>query len=112
MRWRSSSSPTQTVLPPSAFSSILYCTGMKVLARDDAGCSIPRRRHPGADEPDQGRLDDVLTVDEVIVVGLIDTFENPAADLRQDADPDVLVFQIDNGVSLVDFLSVRVSYMG
>src|ERR1039458_9038722 len=59
--------------------------------------------HPGADEADEGRLDDVLAIDEVIVVGLIDAFENAAADLRQDADLEVLVFQIDDGVSLVDF---------
>ena len=61
--------------------------------------------HPGADEADERRFDDVLAVDEVVVVGLVDAFENAAADLGQDADAEVLVLQVDDGVSLVDFLA-------
>ena len=61
--------------------------------------------NPGADQADQRRLDHVLAVDEVVVVGLVDAFEDAAADLRQDADPDVLVLQVDDRVRLVDLLA-------
>ncbi len=38
--------------------------------------------NPGADQADQGRLDDVLTVKEIVVVGFVDRLEEAAADLR------------------------------
>src|ERR1019366_3710567 len=59
---------------------------------------------PRADQSDQRRLDHVLPVDEVISVGLIHALEKASANLRQYADPDVFVLQVDNRVSLVDLL--------
>jgi hypothetical protein len=45
----------------------------------------------------------VLPVKEVVVVGLVETFEYSPAYLRHDADPDVLVLQVDHLVGLVHF---------
>ena len=52
--------------------------------------------HPRADQPDQGGLDHVLAIDEIVVVALVDRLEEPPADLRQDADPHVFVLQINH----------------
>ena len=62
-------------------------------------------RDPGAEQADQGRFDHMLAVNEVIVVGLVNAFEDAAAHLRKDADTNVLIFEIDNGISFVDFLA-------
>ena len=61
-------------------------------------------RDPRADQPDQRGLDHVLAIDEVVVVGLVDAFEQPSADLGQDADAHEFVFQIDDLVVLVGLL--------
>ena len=61
---------------------------------------------PGAQHADQGGLDDVLAVEEVVAVGLVLRAEDAPAELRQDADLDVLVLQVDRLVGLV-FADVR-----
>ncbi len=60
---------------------------------------------PGPDQSDQGGLDDVLAIEEVIAVGLVDGLEEPSADLRQDANLDIFVLEIDELVALVDLLA-------
>src|SRR5208337_1008000 len=59
---------------------------------------------PGPDEADQRRLDDVLAVDEVVVVGFIDPLEKTAAQFRKNADLYVLIFEIDDLVCFIRFL--------
>ena len=61
---------------------------------------------PRADQADQRRLDHVLPVNEVVAVGLVDSFKQPPADLRQYADLDVLVLDVHDLVGLID-LGVR-----
>ncbi len=58
-------------------------------------------RDPGAQHADQGGLDHVLAVEEVIAVGLVDRREQPPAEFRQDAQLDELVFKIQGLVRLV-----------
>ncbi len=60
-------------------------------------------RDPGADQPDERRLDDVLVVEEIVVVGLVHRFEHAPADFGENADADILVFEIDHLVGLVRF---------
>ena len=59
-------------------------------------------RDPSSDQPDEGGLDHVLPVDEVVVVGFVDALEQTSAEFGQDAQPDVLVFEMDQGVGLID----------
>ena len=63
---------------------------------------------PRADQTDQGRLDDVLAVDEVVAVGFVDALEEAAAYFRQDTDADELVLEIDDFVLLVLFFGGEV----
>ena len=106
MRCRNSNSPTQTVLPPSACSSRRYCTGSKVrgavVVRD---VPLDAAGYPCADQADKRGLDDVLTVNEIVVIRLVHRGEDTAADLRQHADLYVFVFQIDHLVGLVALFS-------
>ena len=62
-------------------------------------------RNPRPDDADEHRFDDVLAINEIVVVGFVHAFEDAAADLRQDADADILVLQVDNLISLVGLLS-------
>ena len=57
--------------------------------------------HPRADQPDQGRLDDMLMIDEIVVVAFIDRLEQPPANFRQNADAHVFVFEIDDVIGFV-----------
>jgi len=61
--------------------------------------------NPRADKADQRRLYDVLAIKEIVAVGFIDAFEDAAAYLRQNADPDVLVFEINHFVGLILFVA-------
>ena len=54
--------------------------------------------NPRAERADERGLDDVLPVEEVVVVDLVVGFKDPSAQLRQDADADVVVFEPDDGV--------------
>ena len=58
-------------------------------------------RDPGPQHTDEGRFDDMLAVDEVIPIGFVLGGEQPAADLGQDAQFEVFIFQIDRLVGLV-----------
>ena len=62
-------------------------------------------RDPRADDADERRFDDVLAVDEIVAVGLVHTFEDAAADLRQDADAEILILEVDDLVGLVGLLA-------
>ena len=61
--------------------------------------------NPRANQADQRGLDDVLPVNEVVIVGLVHTLEDPAAEFRQNAQPDVLVLDVDQRVGLIDLLA-------
>ena len=50
---------------------------------------------PRPGQPHQGRLDHRLPIDEVVAVGLVLGDVDPAADLRQDHDPQIFIFQPD-----------------
>src|ERR1039457_4122182 len=56
---------------------------------------------PGSNQPDERRLDDMLPIDEIVVIGLVDAFEDAAADLGQHADSQILVLEVDHGIGLV-----------
>ena len=81
-----------------------YCTGRKVrgamVMRD---VPLDAAGNPGADQADERRLDDVLAINEVVAVALVHRLEQPPANLRQDADPHIFVFQIDDAIDLVRF---------
>jgi hypothetical protein len=49
---------------------------------------------PGAEHADQRRFDHALTVEEIVAVGFVERAEDPSADFRQDANLEVLVFEI------------------
>ena len=59
---------------------------------------------PRPEQTYQRRLDHVLAVEEIVVVGFVLAHMNAAADLRQDHQAKVLVFQIDGLVLLIDLL--------
>ncbi len=67
---------------------------------------------PRAQQADQRRLDHMLVVDEVVAVGFVHRLEDLAADLRQNPDLHILVFQIDHGVGLVFFLRRQIVVRG
>jgi len=58
---------------------------------------------PRAEHPDERGLDDVLAVEEVVAVGLVHGREDAPAELRQDADLDVLILQEQRLVGDVGF---------
>src|SRR4030042_619566 len=61
-------------------------------------------RDPGAEHSDEGRLDDALTIKEIVAVRLVDRFEDPASDLEQYAIADIFVLQDKRRVRLVHAL--------
>ena len=56
-------------------------------------------RNPRSRHADVRRLDHVLVVEDVVAVGLVDGVEQPSADLRQDAQFDVFVFEVEGLVA-------------
>src|ERR1035437_7072740 len=50
----------------------------------------------------------MLVVDELVPVGLVDSLKYFAADFRQDADFDILVFEIDDLVFLLSLLGGQI----
>jgi hypothetical protein len=50
---------------------------------------------PGAGETDERRLDDVLTIEEVVAVDLVEADVDSAADLGQNHQPHEAVLQMD-----------------
>ena len=51
--------------------------------------------NPRAGQSDKRRLDDILAVDEVVIVRLVTSHVDAAAELRQDHDSDELVLQMN-----------------
>src|SRR5512135_3599369 len=60
-------------------------------------------RHPGTNQANQGWLVHVLTVSKVVTIALVHRLEEPPADLRQYAHPDILVLEIDDAIRPVGF---------
>jgi hypothetical protein len=60
-------------------------------------------RDPGPDQTDQRRFDHVLPVNEVVAVALIDGLKQAPADLRQDPDANIFIFQVNDAIELVRF---------
>ena len=58
-------------------------------------------RDPGPQHADERRFDDVLAIDEIVAVGLVLGGKKAAADFRQDAQLEILVFQVDGLIGLV-----------
>ena len=56
-------------------------------------------RNPRSRHADVRRLDHVLVVEDVVAVGFVDGVEQPSADLRQDAQFDVFVFEVEGFVA-------------
>ncbi len=59
--------------------------------------------NPGAGQADQGRFDDLVVIDKVVVVGLVIGALNASAQLRENHDTDVLIFKPDGGIRPVLF---------
>jgi hypothetical protein len=56
---------------------------------------------PGSQHSYQRRLDHRLSIDKVVVVGLILCRKDPASDLRQYTGANILILQVDGLVALV-----------
>lgn len=109
MRVRISNSPTQIVFTAVRvfFQFVLHrqsgsgAVVMRDIPLDSAG-------DPGADPADQCRLDDMLTINEIIVIRLIHGLEQPAAHFGQDPDSHKLILQMDEPVFLVYLLEGQI----
>ena len=93
--------------------------GQRVVDRHESRVAVVMERAPfhAAGDPrpehaDQRRLDDVLAVEEVVVVGLVDRRKQPPADLRQDRQLEEVVFENERGVFLVDLRVGQVILQG
>jgi hypothetical protein len=75
-----------------------HVSGVPMVVED---APLDAARDPGAEHPDQGGLDDVLAIEDLVVVRLIGRIEKPPAQLRQDAQLDVLVLQVQGLVGLL-----------
>jgi hypothetical protein len=57
--------------------------------------------NPGSQHADIGGFHHIVLIYEVIAVCLVDRFEDPAADLRQDAITDIVIFQDKSRIGLI-----------
>lgn len=57
-------------------------------------------RDPRAGEADQRRFDDPVVVHEIVLVRLVERAVDPAAEIRHDLDPEILVLEHDDPVLL------------
>ena len=55
-------------------------------------------RDPRPGQPDQGRLDHLVVVDEMVAVGFIQRHLHPPADFGQDHDLEIAILQKDGVV--------------
>ena len=61
-------------------------------------------RNPGTCQPDQGRFDHPIIIDEVVSVGFIQRHLHPAANFRQNHDFKITVFEIEGFIRFILFL--------
>ena len=69
-------------------------------------------RDPGAEHADIGWLDDVLTVENLVAVGLVRGIEEPAADVGQHAHFQVIVLQEQGPIGGVGLFIGRIVVHG
>ena len=85
------------------------------VARHEAGRAVMERPvefhaagDPGAEHADERRFDDVLLIEKVIARGLIKRGIDAPADLRQNFDFQIFVFECDDRICPIDlFLTVH-----
>jgi hypothetical protein len=82
----------------------VYSTGRKVEDDGAAAVEFHAARDPGAEQTDQRRFDNMLSIDKIVAVGFIQRGVDAPAETRQYHQLDIFILQEDSLIRLINFV--------